>query len=66
MIQRFVLTGMDLKVTKQTPQIYLSHGTYKLVLIFHYLLEPIQQPVAGHGLTGTKQDGHQLANLDLI
>jgi hypothetical protein len=66
MIQLSVLTGMEVKVTKQTPQIYLSHGTYKLVLISHYLLELIQHPVAGHGLTGTKLDGHQLVNLDLI
>jgi len=66
MIQRFVLTGMDLRVTKQMRQLYLSLGIYKLALIFHYLLELTQQPVAGHGLTGIKQDGHQLVNLDSI
>jgi len=66
MIQRFVLTGMDLRVTKQMRQLYLSLGIYKLALIFHYLLELTQQPAAGHGLTGIKQDGHQLVNLDSI
>jgi len=66
MIQNIVLIGMVLKEINLMLLIYLSPGIYKLVLIFHYLLELTQQLVAGHGPTGIKLDGLLLANLDLI
>lgn len=66
MIQITVLTGMELKVAKSTLPVFLSPGIYKLVKIFLYLLEPTQQPAAGPGPTGTKQDGPLIAKLNLI
>jgi len=57
---------MDPSVTKPMLQNYLSHGTYKLASIFHFLSELTQQLVAGHGPTGIKLDGHLHANLNLI
>jgi len=57
---------MDPSVTKPMLQNYLSHGTYKLASIFHFLSELTQHLVAGHGPTGIKLDGHLRANLNLI
>jgi len=57
---------MELRETNPKLLDYLSRGIFKLALIFHYLLEQTQHLVAGHGLTGIKLDGPQLANKDLI
>jgi hypothetical protein len=65
-IQIFAFIGMELRETNPKLLDYLSHGIFKLALIFHYLSEQTQHLVAGHGLTGIKLDGPQLANKDLI
>lgn len=66
MIQITVFTGMEPKVTKPPLQDFLSPGIYKLVKIFLYHSEPTQQPAAGLGPTGTRQDGPLIAKLNLI